>query len=182
MKCVVEEGPSCVRCLKSGRQCEFPQPGQVLTPQPRRRSRPQPHQIQEPVGHVPYSRTGEGNVALNRPLSDNQARQLNRGSLPNSYNTTSWTPITPEPSAGGPKRSSELPSLYSASPRVTVVDESSFLSNNSNVPANHQPPSKRRRTGVHVLGAGNGIGESISERDMEQLLEMYASFSQRRTR
>lgn len=177
MKCVVESGSSCARCLKAGRQCEFPQPGQTLPSQPRRRPRPQPQRIPETASHVPNSSAGVGDVAaVNRPHNDDLVRPYSHGLFQNSYNAPSWTPITPEASTtGGAKKSSELPSVHSASPLATIVDETRSASNN-NVSDNKQLPLKRRRTGGHILGAGNGLEEPISERDMEQLVEMCVSF------
>lgn len=170
MKCTIESGPSCVRCIKAGRQCEFPQPGQVLPPQPRRRPRPQPEDLQEihRTASVP---------AVSHP-GINQIRHINHGSSPNSYYPPSWTPITPEPSTiGGPKKASRLPSAHSASPLATVVDVNSRPVSAYNATRdNEQPPVKRRRTAGHTPGAQDGTEESLSRRDMEQLLGLYVFF------
>ena len=180
MKCVVEDGSSCARCLKAGRQCEYPQPGQILQPQTRRRPRSQPQQIHNSVGQMSSTRVGDA-AAVNRPRNDDQTRPYSHGLLSNSYNAPSWTPTTPEPStSGGVNKSSELRSVYSASPLATVVDETRSVSNNNNNNnnvSNNQPPPplKRRRIGRHILGAGDRLEESISERDMEQLVDMYVS-------
>jgi hypothetical protein len=174
MKCVVEAVPSCARCVKAGRQCEFPQPGQVLPAQPRRRPK---SQNPDTVSHAQHSRIGGDLADLNRPRSDIQVRQYNNDSVSTSYNTPSWTPITPEPSTtGGPKKASELQSVYSASPLVTGVNGGRSLAGNNASSENQQPSAKRRRIGGHMLGAGDGIDDSISERDIEQLLEMYVIF------
>ena len=168
MKCVGAADPPCERCIKAGRKCEFLQPGQTLPAQPRRR--PKSQSDQAPRGRDAHAGDHSHGAALNRHRLDSH---LNHGSASSSYNTPSWTPITPEPSTHGPaKKASELPSVYSASPLATVAGGSNSIAPSSNVVDNQQPPSKRRRTGGHASEPGDGTQEDISERDMEQLLEL----------
>ena len=176
MKCVVEAGPSCIRCVKAGRQCEFPRPGQILPAQPRRRPKPQ---NPDTSGHTQRSHSGGNMTDLSRPRSDNQVRRYNNGSISNSYSTPSWTPITPEPStAGGPKKTSDLSSVHPAT-LATAADENRSLAGENASSRDQQPPAKRRRTWGHMPEAGDATDDSISQRDMEQLLEMYVIFCPR---
>lgn len=178
MKCVGAANPPCERCTKAGRKCEFLQPGQTPPAQPRRRPKSLPQQTSGRVDQNTGGSAGDRShgAAANSHHLDNV---LNRGSVSNSYNTPSWTPITPEPSThGAAKKASELPSAYSASRLVTVMDESHFPTGSS-VIYHHQASSKRRRTGTHSLEPGDRSHVDISQRDMEQLLELYVPYINR---
>ena len=174
MKCVGAAEPPCIRCVKGGRKCEFLQPGQTPPAQPRRKPKAQPQPIPAALDPTRDSHTrGQSHgPAVNSSRLGQQRAHLNHGSVSSSYNTPSWTPITPEPSThGAAKKASELPSVYSASPLTTIVDGS--LASNSHAKDHQQPPLKRRRTGGHVSEAGGSSQADISERDMEQLLQLY---------
>lgn len=122
-------------------------------------------------------------VAANRPRSDDSVRRFGHGTGLSSYSSPYTETVTPDPSTTrGPQRSPNLPSVPSATPLATVVDKTPSVSNNKYIVSNnHQPPPKRRRIGGHVLGDRNGSDELSSERDMEQLFEMYVPSSPRDT-
>jgi hypothetical protein len=165
MKCVGAADPPCARCLKAGRKCEFPVPGQSFPSEPRR--------SRMSLGHVSETQGRERGrrAAINSPRNGNHNVQSDHGSMSTSYDTPRWTPITPETSAqGAANQSSRLPSVYSTSAWATVV-ESRPLSHNENRKDKQQPSLKRQITGDHVLQTRD-IEDPISERDMEQLVEM----------
>jgi hypothetical protein len=174
MKCVGASDPPCARCVKAGRKCEFLQPGQTPPAQPRRRHKPPQQQTTTSIAPGQDSRTGESSDAIvNRHRPENQVAHFNRGIASSSYSTPSWTPITPEPSThGAAKKTSELPSVYSAAPLAIVVEGARSLPGNLDIAGNRQPQLKRRRTGRYTSEAADGIEEHLSERDMEQLLEL----------
>ena len=177
MKCVGAAEPPCARCVKAGRKCEFLQPGQMPPAQPRRRPKAQPQPIPAvlDLARDTYAGGQSHSPVVNNTRHDQQGTQLNHGPASRSHNAPSWTPITPERSThGAAKRVPELPSGSSTSPSSTVVDRASLLV--SSYAKDHPlPPSKRRRTGAHATETGDICQEDISERDMEQLLQLYVS-------
>jgi hypothetical protein len=169
-RCVVESGTSCARCLRLGRICDAPS---VV----KRYLESHLAQVQRP-GMNSYS------LPDSAPITPDPVCRVSEGPGLNSNSSSYSVPGTPDPSTTrGPRKSSNLPSVSSAVPLATVtIAPASRLSNKKFVvPDDQEPPSKRCRTGGHILDDKDRL-EGVSSEDMEQLLKMYVTFFSQQAR